>query len=117
MLVVPHPSPVHSSADYVLPGHMPRDGSVQRILRMRLAELHRHIVVDVEDSSVPARDPKSNIGDSPSGSDCGSDSGSGSGSDAADGDATSSAITVSNTDPKAAAPAPPPQKQFRGTAL
>ena len=37
--------------------------------------------------------------------------------DASDGDAMSNAITLSNSDPEAAAPAPPPRKKFRRTAL
>ena len=121
MLVVPDLSQVDSSAEYVPPGHVPEgDGSAQCILPMRSAKLHRRIVVDAEDSSEPDGDPQSDIGDSPSGSDIGSESGSdggtGSGSDASDGDATSSAVTVSSSDPEAAAPAPPPQKKFCRTA-
>ena len=121
VLVVPDPLQVDSSAEYVPPGHVPEGhGSAQRILPMWSAKLHQRIVVDAEDSSKPARDPQSDIGDSPSGSDSGSESGSGSGSgsgsDASDGDATSSAVTVSSSDPEAAAPAPPPQKNFRRTA-
>ena len=119
VLVVPDPSQVDSSAEYVPPGHVPEeDGSVQRILPMRSAKLHRRIVVDAGDSSEPAGDPQSDIGDSPSGSDSGSESGgesgSGSGSDASDGDATSSAVTVSSSDLEAAAPALPPQKNSAG---
>ena len=123
MLVVPDTSQVDSSAEYVPPGHVPEgDGSAQRILPMRSAKLHRRIVVDAENSSEPAGDTQSDIGDSPSGSDSGNESGgesgsgSGSGSDASDGDATSSAVTVSSSDAEAAAPAAPPQKKFRRTA-
>ena len=121
VLVVPHPMQVDSSAEYVPPGHVPEgDGSAQRLSPMRSMKLHRRIVVDAEDSFEPLGDPRSDIEDSPSGSDSGSESdsgsGSGSGSDAWDGDATGSAITVNNFDLEAAAPAPPPQKKFRRTA-
>ena len=121
VLVVPHPSQVDSSTEYVPPGHVPEgDGSARRIFPMRSAKLHRHIVVDAEDSSEPVGDPQSDIGDSPSGSDSGSETGSesgswsGSGSDALDGDATSNAVTASNFDPEAAAPAPPWRKSSAG---
>ena len=125
MWVVPAPLQVNSAAEYVPPGHVPEgEGSVQRILPMRSAKLHRLIVSDAEDGSEPVGDPQSHIGDSPSGSDSGSESGSesesgsgsGSGSDASDSDATSSAIAVSISQPEAAALAPPPQKKFRRTA-
>ena len=116
------PDPLHegSAAEYVPPGHIPEaDGSACRILRMREAKLHRCIVVDAEDSLEPAGDLQSDAGDSPSGSGSGCESGSGHGSgsasDASDGDATSNAVTVSRSDPEAAALAPPPQKKFRRT--
>ena len=119
VLVVPDPLHVDSAAQYVPPRHIPEaDGSARRILPMRLAKLHRRIVVDAEDLSEPAGDPQSDAGDSPSGSDSGCESGSGSGSgsgsasDASDGDATSSAVTVSSSDFEAAAPAPPPRKKI-----
>ena len=58
VLVVPYPSQVDSSMEYVPPGHMPKgDGSAQRILPMQPAKLHRRIVVDAEHSSELARDP------------------------------------------------------------
>ena len=58
VLVVPDPSQVDSSAEYVPPRHVPEgDGSAQRILPMRSGKLHRRIVVDVEDSSKPAGNP------------------------------------------------------------
>ena len=42
VLVVPDPSQVDSSAECVLPGHVPEgDGGGQRILPMRLAKLHQ----------------------------------------------------------------------------
>ena len=50
MLVVPDPSHVDWSAEYVPPGHVPEgDVSAQRILSMRSAKLHRRIVADAED--------------------------------------------------------------------
>ena len=112
------------AAEYVPPGHKPEaNGSARRILPMRSAKLHRRIVVDAEDSSEPAGDPKSHARDSPGGSGSGCETGSGSGSgswsasDTFDGDATSSTVTVSSSDLEAGAPAPPPRKKFRTTAL
>ena len=120
VLVVPDPSQVDLSAEYVPHGHVPEgDGSAQRILPMRSAKLHWRIVVDAEDSSEPAGDPQLDIGDSPSGSNSGSESGigsgSGSGSDASDGDATSSAVAVAVLTVRPPH-RPPPQKKFRRTA-
>ena len=136
VLVVPDFLHVDSAVEYVPPRYIPEaDGSARRILPMRLAKLHWHIVVDAVDLSDPARNPQLDTGDSPSGSDSGCESGSGSGSgsgrvsgsgsgsgsgsasDASDADATSSAITVSSFDLEAAAPAPLPRKKFRRTTL
>ena len=87
MLVVRDPLHVDSSAEYVPPRHVPEaDGSAQRILPMRLAKVHRRIVVDAKDLPEPAGDPQSDTGDSRSGSETAN--GCGSGSDALDGDAT-----------------------------
>ena len=55
VLVVPDPSLVDWSMEYVPPRHVRvGDGSAQRILPMRLAKLPRRIVVDAQDSCEPA---------------------------------------------------------------
>ena len=81
--IVPDPTHVDSSAEYVPPRDVSRaEGSTQRTQPARAAKLHRRIVVDAEDSADP--DPESDAGScSGSGSDgdggSGRSSGSGSG--------------------------------------